>query len=113
MITAGPTEDVSPHRRKLARSLSVGALVFTILWLLICALFAIQIIGGVVEGGELVMGGLVLTAPPVFICTVGAMLLVGRKRSKLAWVSALLWLSPVIVLLVFAGIAELLSSAKR
>ena len=75
---------------------------FTALWLVLVGFVLLQIFGRVYEGGELVFAGLFITAPPVFISTLLALLLVGPRNCKVAWISALLWLSPVAVGLVGA-----------
>ena len=45
----------------------------------------------------IIMGvGLVLTLPPAIICTLVAIILVGPRRSKLAWVSLCLFALPLL-----------------
>lgn len=112
MNSIEPKKEIASWRCLVAGLFSAGALLFTILWLAICAFVMLQIIGQVYEGGELVFAGIFLTAPPVFICTIGALLLVGPKRCKLAWMSALFYFSPVIVALILAAIGAVFGLGK-
>jgi hypothetical protein len=92
--------------------LSAGAAFFTASWLTLCGFVMLQIIGHVYEGGELVFVRIFLTAPPVLLITMFALLLVGPRRCKVAWIFALLYLSPLLISLVAAAIAAVLGSSK-
>ena len=89
--------NLTAKRRRSATVLSTIAALSTALWLAVVAFVELQLITGVFEGGELVFAGIFFTAPPVFISAIWAMRLVGARHCKLAWISALLWLSPLIV----------------
>jgi hypothetical protein len=82
------------------------------MWLAVWAFVILQIIGRVYEGGELVFAALFLTAPPVFLCTGGALILVGAKRCKLAWISALIYIAPFLVSVLGVAAAALFQSPK-
>ena len=104
---------VSRWRRICATIFSAVAALFTGLWLLLCAFVFLQIMTGVYEGGELVFAGIFLTAPPVLLSTVLALLFVGPRRCKVAWISGLLYLSPPIVCGIIAAIASVFGLFKR
>ena len=46
--------------------------------------------------GIIMVIGLIVTLPPAILCTVIAMVLVGPRRAKLAWLSLCLFLVPVL-----------------
>lgn len=100
-------QSIARWRRILAAILGVASAVFTGLWLAIWVFVILQIVGGVYEGGELIFAGLFLTAPPVALGTLGALVLVGPKQCKVAWISALLYCSPFIFGVVIACVAPL------
>lgn len=95
-MTVSPrTSEPIAHWRLIgAFALSLGSALFTFLWLTIVGFFLLQVFGGVSEGGELIFIGMLLTAPPVCILTIGALLLAGPKHSKLAWISAIAYTTP-------------------
>ena len=113
MSTLNPTtEGLAPWKRIFVGFLSACVVICTLLWLAISGLVILQIIGRVYEGGELVFAGIIITAPPVFIFTTIALLLVGPKRCKIAWISALLYFSPVIIASILSAIGTLFGFGK-
>ena len=44
--------------------------------------------------------GLVLTLPPALICTIISLILVGPRRSKLAWISLSIYFLPFIIVII-------------
>jgi hypothetical protein len=117
MTTTAAAQKASSDNRiarwKLISAKILGGIValFTALWLLIILFVILQMIGGVYEGGELVFVGVFLTAPPVFICSILAMILVGPKRCKMAWLSALLWLAPWVVSIIITCVVLIFKPA--
>lgn len=98
-MTADPrtTDPIAQWRLIGALILSLGSAFFTFLWLAMVGFFLLQVFTGVCEGGELIFIGIPLTAVPVYILTIGALLLAGPKHCKLAWISAIVYLTPFIV----------------
>lgn len=101
------TAGVSRWRRVVATLCGLGAAFFTGLWLLVCGFVLLQIFGRVFEGGELVFAALFLTAPPVVIFTALALWLVGPRRCRLAWISAVLYVSPIAISIIIGMVASL------
>jgi hypothetical protein len=92
-------EPIARWRLIAALIMSLGSASFTALWLAIFGFFLLQVFTGVCEGGELIFIGLFLTALPVCLLTLGALLLVGPKYCKLAWISAIAYAAPFIICL--------------
>lgn len=95
--------EISSTRRVIAVTLGVIALFCTLLWLLTNAFVVAQQIAGVYDGPMLIVVAFVLTFPPLILCTIFALMLVGPRRCKLAWISLLIYLLPFTVL--FCAIA--------
>lgn len=92
-------ETPSPTRKFIATALGGITLLCAILFYLSFAFVMWQVYGGVYDGPMLVFIALFLTAPPAIICTVTSLILVGPRRSKLAWISLCSY--PLFFILVF------------
>ena len=94
-MSSEPT--VSPTRRLIAVALGVVTVLCTLLWLLTFGLIVAQSVAGVYESPVLGIAILVLTFPPALLCTIIAMLLVGPRRCKLAWISLCIYIAPLVI----------------
>jgi len=74
-------------RRFIAIGLRIAKLLCAGLYWLVYLFVAAQIHAGVYGGPELLIVITVLTLPPATLCTIVAMILVGARRCKTAWVS--------------------------
>lgn len=74
------------------------------------AFVAAQVYAGVYGGPELLIAATILTLVPALICTSIALILVGPRRCKLAWLSLSSFALPYVALfvwMIWAGIANL------
>jgi hypothetical protein len=96
------TGEPSRWKRICVGFLSAGSAFFTVLWLVVFGFMIHQVMGQGYERGKWVYQAVFLTGPPVLFCTVTAFLLVGPRRCKLAWISALVYLLPYLFTLCLA-----------
>lgn len=91
---------ISPTRIAWARGLGVVVALCAFGWFASVGLtiFALKTIDSDMPffPGIIEVIGLVVTLPPAILCTVIAMILVGPRRAKLAWMSLGLFLLPVL-----------------
>ncbi len=99
MSSLPPVQPPSTIRRIFAIGLSVVTLKCALLYWLGYAFVTAQIYAGVYGGPELLIAVTFVTLPPALLCTVVALILVGWRRCKLAWISLSLFAWPYIALL--------------
>jgi len=78
---------LSTKRQITATVLGAITLACAALFYLSFGFVILQSLGGTYDGVALPIISLVLTLPPAVVCTIIAMILVGPKRCKLAWIS--------------------------
>jgi uncharacterized membrane protein (DUF485 family) len=92
----------SATRRSFAIALSIITLLCALLYWLVLAFITAQIHAGVYGGPELGIAATILMLPPAAICTIIALILVGWRRCKLAWISLSSFAWPYVALLIYA-----------
>ena len=95
-----PQTPISPKRRAWATGLGVVVALCAAGWFASIA-FTMVALKTVDSGipffpGIIMVIGLVVTLPPAILCTVIAVVLVGLRRAKFAWISLCLFALPVI-----------------
>jgi hypothetical protein len=111
-MDSAPVQRPSNARRFLAIGLSIVTLLCAGLYWLVYLFVTAQVYAGVYGGPELLIVGTILTLPPAAICTIVAMILVGPRRCKTAWISLSSFGLPY--LLLFLGIMwSLITKALR
>lgn len=91
---------VSPTRHAWAKGLGVVVALCAFAWFASIALTMVAlktIDSDIPFFPGIIMGiGLVVTLPPALLCTVIALILVGPRRARLAWMSLCLFVLPVL-----------------
>ena len=91
---------ISPKRNAWAKGLGVVVALCAFGWFASIAftMVALKTIDSEMPffPGIIMVIGLIVTLPPAILCTVIAMVLVGPRRAKLAWLSLCLFLVPVL-----------------
>jgi hypothetical protein len=88
-------------RQRFAVGLSVVTLLCALLYWLVYAFVTAQVYAGVYDGPVLLILVTILTGFPALLCTVTAMILVGWRRCKLAWISLSSFAWPYIALFIW------------
>ena len=104
---------MNPARRFIAVALGVVTVLCTLLWILTFALIVMQSVAGVYESPVLGVGVLVVTFPPALLCTIVALVLVGPRRCKLAWISFCIYVLPLVFTLGAMFVDILWNTIKR
>jgi hypothetical protein len=101
-----------PVRQTIATILGVITALCTVGWYGSFAVMSFELKHGGFDGppfypGIIAVVGLVLTLPLALLCGVVALLLIGPRGSKLAWISLLLYLVPLLCGIIVAGLLKL------
>lgn len=105
-----PPKEISHTRIIVARLFGAVAVFFSSLWLLGNAFVMLQAATGAYEGPEGMFVILFFTGPPMFLAAVIAMLLVGFRRCKLAWIAFGLYALPFFALVVTVLVEAILKA---
>jgi hypothetical protein len=101
MTSLPAVQSPSSTRRYFAIGLSIVTLLCALLYWLVYAFVAAQAYASVYDGPALLIIGTIITLAPALVCTVIAIILVGWRRSKLAWISLSSFAWPYVALLVY------------
>jgi hypothetical protein len=102
MSVVPPPIPPSATRRFFAIALSIITFLCALLYWLVLAFITAQIHAGVYGGPELVIAATFFLLPPAAICTLTALILVGWRRCRLAWISLSSFAWPYVALLIYA-----------
>jgi hypothetical protein len=92
-----PEPELGSLRRAIAMTLGVVTVLCALLWFLTFAFIVAQSIAGVYDSPFLALGILALTFPPALFCTTIAIILVGPRHCKLAWIALCIYVAPLVV----------------
>lgn len=90
-----PSKEISHTRVIVARLCGAVSMLFSSIWLLANGFVALQASSGAYDGPEGLAIAFLFTAPPVFFTSGIALLVVGRRRCKLVWISLGLYSVPI------------------